>query len=124
MIESSDNRRKRYVDYSKGKSKPTCLILGPGNSSDKYKVLGDFGSKYAKTRHTNNRGHNHKNINEYTRQQYNNTIVNSAVDEIILQENNKVSAGTEAQKIIESEFDENSLYRIDNMSLEKKRRKT
>ena len=36
-----------------------------------------------------------------------NTIVNSAVGEIILQENNKVSYGTEAQEIIESEFDEN-----------------
>ena len=57
MSESSDNRRKRYVDYSKGKSKPTCIILGPGHSSDKYKVLGDFVSNYANIRHTNNRGH-------------------------------------------------------------------
>ena len=63
----------------------------------------------------------HKNINEYTRQQYNNTIVNSAVDDIILQENNKVSDVTEAKEIIESGFDENDLYRIDNMSLEEKK---
>ena len=122
MSESSDKRRKRYVDNLKGKSKPTCLIHGPRHSSDKYKVLGDFGSKYAKIRHTNNRGHNNENRNKYTRQKYNNTIVNSAVDEIILQENNKVSAGTEAQEIIESEFDENDLYWIDNMSLEEKRK--
>ena len=98
MSESSDNRRKRYVYHPKGKSKPTCLIHGPGNSSDKYKVLGDFGSKYAKIRHTNNRGHNHK--NEYSWQQYNNNIVNSVVDEIIVQENNKVSAGIESQRLL------------------------
>ena len=79
----------------------TCLLLGPGHSSDKYKVQGDFGSKYAKIRHTNNRGHNHENSNKYTRQHYNNTIVNSAVDEIIVQENNKVSAWTESQEVID-----------------------
>ena len=122
MSESADKRRKIYVDYPKGKYKPTCLIHGPGHSSDKYKVLGDFGSKYAKIRHANNRGHNNKNRNKYTRQQYNNTIVNIAVDEIILQENNKVSSRTEAQDIIESEFDDNNLYRVDNMSLKEKRK--
>ena len=121
MSESSDKRRKIYVDYPKGKSKPTCIIHGSRHLSDKYKVLGDFGSKYAKIRHTNNRGHNPSNRNKYTRQQYNNTIVNSSVDEITLQENDKVSAGTEAQEIIESEFDDNNLYRIDSMSLEKKK---
>ena len=119
--ESSDKRRKRYVYHLKGKYKPTCLLLGPGHSSDKYKVLGDFGSNYAKIRHTSNRGHNHENSNKYTRQQYNNTIVNSAVDEIIVQENNKVSAWTESQEVIESEFDKNDLYQIDNMSLEKRK---
>ena len=121
MSESAEKRRKIYVDYPKGKSKPTCLIHGPGHSSDKYKVLGDFGSKYSKIRHTNNRGQNPENRNKYTRQQYNNAIVNSAVDEIILQENNKLSDGTEAQDIIESEFDDNDLYWIDNMSLEEKK---
>ena len=100
--ESSDKRRKRYVYHLKGKYKPTCLILGPGHSSDKYNVLGELGSNYSKIMHTSNRGHNQENRNEYTRHQYNNTIVNSAVDEIILQENNKVSAGTESQEIIES----------------------
>ena len=118
MSESSDKRRKIYVDNPKGESKSTCLIHGPGHSSDKYKVLGNFGSKYSKIRHTDNRGHKPENRNKYTRQQYNNAIVNSAVDDIILQENNKVSDGTEAQEMIESEFYENNLYRIDNTSLE------
>ena len=86
MSESAEKRRKRYLDHQKGKSKPTCLIHGPVNSSDKQKVLGDFGSKYAKVRHTNNRGQNPANRNKYTRQQYNNDIVNSAVDDIMLQE--------------------------------------
>ena len=79
-------------------------------------------------------------------QQENNDIFNSAVDEIILQENNKVRAGTEAQEIIdtqslpssrvngslvragteaqeiiESEYDENDLFQIDNMSLKNKK---
>ena len=35
----------------------------------------------------------------------------------------KVSAGKESQEIIESKFDENDLYRIDNMSLEEKMKK-
>ena len=124
MSESADKRRKRYVDNQKGKYKTTCLIQGPGHSSDKYKVLGDFGYKYAKISHYKNRGHKPANKNKYTRQQYNNAIVNSAVDYIILQENNKVSAGIEVQEIIESEFDENNLYRIYNMSLEEKKGKT
>ena len=103
--------------------KPTWLIHGPGNSPDKYKVLGNFCSNYAKIRHTNNRGHKPENSNKYTRQQYNNTILNSALYEIILQENNKVNAGTEVQEMIESEFDANYLYPIDNMSLEEKMKK-
>ena len=45
MSESSEKRRKTYVDNPKGKSKPTCLIHGPGHSPDKYKVLRDFGSE-------------------------------------------------------------------------------
>ena len=122
ISESVGKRRKRYVYICKVKLK-TSLIHSPAHSSDEFKVLGDFSSKYAKTRHANNLGHNPANRNKYTRQKYNNTIVNSAVDEIILQENNKVSAGTEAQEIIESEFDENDLYRIDNMSLEEKKEK-
>ena len=104
MNENADKRRKIYVDYPKGNSKPTCPIHGSRHSLDKYKVLGDFGFNYAKIRHTNNRGHNPENKTKCTRQQYNNAIVNSAVDEIIMQKDNKVSSGTEAQEIIESEF--------------------
>ena len=43
--ESSEKRRKRHVDSPMGKSK-ICLIHGPGNYSEEYKVLGNFGTKY------------------------------------------------------------------------------
>ena len=44
------------------------------------------------------------------------------MDELILKGNNKVSAEYEAHENIESEIDENDLYQIDNMSLEKKKK--
>ena len=52
MSERSGKRRKISVDYLKGKYKPTCLIYGPGHSSDECKVLGEFVSKYSKIRTT------------------------------------------------------------------------
>ena len=51
-------------------------------------------------------------------QQNNNYIVNSAVDEILMQENQKLSAETGAHENIESYFDESELYQIENMSLD------
>ena len=56
MSESAGKRRKRYVDL-KDRSKLTCLIHGPGHSPDECKVLGEFGSKYSKSRPTKYRGH-------------------------------------------------------------------
>ena len=46
MSDSTGKHRKRYVDHPNDIYKLTCLVYGPGNSSDKYKVLGDFGFKY------------------------------------------------------------------------------
>ena len=43
---------QRYVDNLQDRSKLTCIIHGPGNSQDEYKLLGDFGTKYAKVRPT------------------------------------------------------------------------
>ena len=90
MIESADKLSKRYVEYLKVKSKPTCLVHGPGHSAYECKVLVDFGSKYSKIMPTKDRGHGTTNRNKFKRQQENNYIVNSAVDEILLQENQKV----------------------------------
>ena len=54
MGESAGKQRKRYVDYPSGESK-ICIINGPGNSSDIYKVLVDFGANYAKVKPTKDR---------------------------------------------------------------------
>ena len=50
MIKISGKHKKRYVNHPRDKSKLTCLISGPGHSSDECKVLSDFGSKYTKSR--------------------------------------------------------------------------
>ena len=92
ISESSVKCRKRYVYYPKGKSKTTCLIHGPGHLSYECKVLGDFGSKYAKSRSTKYRGHNIIPRKKFNSQQENNFIVNSEVYEILLHENQKVGA--------------------------------
>ena len=47
MSESTDKSRKIYADHKNYISKPTCLIHGPGHSSDECKVLVYVGSKYA-----------------------------------------------------------------------------
>ena len=53
------------------------------------------------------------------RQQENNDIVNNAVDEIALNETQKVSATNyEAPEFLDSEYDANYLYQVDKMSLE------
>ena len=70
------------------------------------------------SRPTKYRGHNPANRNKFNRQQEKNDIVNSAVDEILLQEDQKVSAEKGAHENIESDFDENKLYQINIMSLE------
>ena len=118
MSERAGKDRKIYVDYSKGKSKTICLIYGPGNSSDECKVLGDFSSKYAKIGTTKDRRHDTVKRNKFNRQQQNNDIINCAVDEILLQEHQNISADKGAHENIESDFDEIELYQIGNMSLD------
>ena len=50
-----------------------------------------LGSKYVKIIHTKDHGNNILPGNKFNRQQENNGIVNSEVDEILLHENQKVS---------------------------------
>ena len=83
--------------------------------------MGDFGSKYSKIRPTKDRRNDPTTINKFNIQQDNNAIGNHAVDETILQGNNKVSAEAEEPENIESEIYENGLYQIDNMSLDDKK---
>ena len=100
MSESAVQHRKIYVDYPRGNSKPTCFIHVLGHSSDECKVLLDFGSKYDKSRPTKDRGQGHANRNKFNIYQGNNAIVNSEVDEILLHENQKVSAKKQANENI------------------------
>ena len=67
--------------------------------------MGDFGSKYSKIRTVKYRDHDPATGKKFNRHQENIAIVNHAVDEII-----------------ESEIDDNDLYEIDNMSLDKKKK--
>ena len=68
IIDNSGKRRKIYLDYTKGNSKPTCLIHVPGRLSDECKVLGYFGSKYDKIRPNKDRGCDPKNRDKFSRQ--------------------------------------------------------
>ena len=68
-------------------------------------VLGMLKSRPAK-----DRGHDPVQRNKFNRQQENNDIVASEVDEILLHENEKVSADKEAHENIESDFDEIKFY--------------
>ena len=54
----------------------------------------------------------------FNRQKQNNDIVNHEVDDIILQENSKVSAEAEAQESIYSEIEEKDLYNMNDMSID------
>ena len=118
MSQSNEKCRERYVYHPKDRSKRTCLIHGPSNSSDECKVLGDFGSKYAKSRTTKDRGHGRVDKIKSKSQQEINSVVNSAFDETLLQENQTVIPEKVAPENIESDFDENELSQIENIILD------
>ena len=118
MSEISGKRRKRYVDNLKDRSKLTCLVHGPGNSSDGCKVLGDFGYKYSERIPTKYHGHEPTTNKQFDINQENNHIVWHTVDEIILNENKTLRAEAEAQENIDSEIYKKDLYGIYNMSLD------
>ena len=104
-------------------SKLSCLIHGPGNSSDECKVLGEFGSKYYKIRPNKDRRHEPATKNKFNRHKQNNAIVHHKVGGVILQDKKKLMAEDEAHENTDSEFDENDKYDINNMSLDEKKEK-
>ena len=114
--DSSGKRRKRYVDNTTVKSK-ICLIHGPGHSSEECKVLGEFVTKYTKSRPIKYHWSSPLPRKKINRHQENNTIVKNAVDEIILTQ--KVSAtNNEAPEFMDSDYDANDLYEVDKTSHE------
>ena len=103
--------RKRYVDSPNGKS-IICLIHGPGNSSEECKVLGDFGTKCAKSRSTKYHGNNYVPRGGINIHKENKTIVNNAANEILLTQ--KVRATNhKAPEFMYSNYDANALYKVD-----------
>ena len=109
---SSGNSNKRYVNHLKDRSKPTCLIHGPGNSSDECKVLWDFVSKYTKKGLLRNT-HNILHIEKNGKYQENNVIVHHAVDEMILQEKEKLHVKDKSHEKIDDKVDEDELYELE-----------
>ena len=105
-------------------SKHTSIIHGPRHSSYEWKILADFGSKYSKIRPTKECWHGTATKNKFNRKKENNAIVNHTLDDIILQENNKLSAEAKSHKKIDYEIDENNLYEIDNISLDETKKNT
>ena len=81
--------------YPNGQIK-TCFVHGPGNYSDGFKLLGDFGSNYAKVKPTKDRGNHPVPRKKNNRQQEKNSIVNNLVDFILIDKTQKVSAMREA----------------------------
>ena len=61
---------------------------------------------------------------KFNRQQYNNAIVLNELDQIILQYSIKLSVEEKAHENINSEFNKNDLYDIDNMALDENKQKT
>ena len=81
--ESAGKHQKRYVDFLKSESK-TYLIHGPGNYSDKCKVLGEFGDKYTNSKPTKGNGNHPIPKKHFNSQLENNNIINNFVDDVLI----------------------------------------
>ena len=94
------------------------MIQGAINSYDKCKVLGKFGTNYTASQPTDDRGRNPIPRKIFHKKQENHAIIINVVDEIQIIEPKKVSAvHNEAPELLESDYDENELYQVENMSL-------
>ena len=83
--------------------------------------MGDFSFKHDKICPTKDRWHDTAKMNKFNRQKKKYDVVNHAVYEIILQENNKVSDESESHENIEYDLDGNYLHQIENISLDDKK---
>ena len=68
------------------------MIHSAGHSFDKFKVLGNFGTKYNAAHTTKDRGSNTIHRYLFQKKQENHAIINSVVDEIRMIESRKLSA--------------------------------
>ena len=76
-----------------------------------------------KCKPTEDRGNHPTPRKKFNSRQENNSIVNNVVDEILPHETKKVSAAREAPEFLESDYDENKIYQVDNMILEETKEK-
>ena len=111
MSESAGKRRKKYAGHLKDISKLICLIHGSVYSSDECKSFGYFGYKYYEIRPSKDRGQEPAKISNFKINLETNYIFQNAVYEIILYENNKLSTEDEAHQNINTEMDENDIYK-------------
>ena len=89
------------------------MIHGAGHYSDEYKVLGEFGTKYATDHPTKDRGRNPTPRKNFHKNQENNAIINNVVDEIQMTESKEVNTvNHEAQEFLESDYNDNELYKV------------
>ena len=68
------------------------MIYGPGNYSDEYKVLGEFGTMYTTAQPTKDHRSNTIPRKVFQKKQENYTIIDNVVDELHMVESKKVSA--------------------------------
>ena len=83
-------------------------------------ALGDFGSNYSKVRPTKYQRQETTIKKNDGRQQENNAIVQHAVDDILLQDKDKLSVEDETHKNIDGEVDEDELYNLEQMVFDEK----
>ena len=50
MGKHAGNIKQRHIDHPRYRSNLICIIHGNGHSSENYKVLNDFGTRYATSR--------------------------------------------------------------------------
>ena len=92
------------------------MIHSVGHYSDECKVLGGFGTTYAASQITKDCGSNPVPRKIFQK----NAIINNVVGEIQMIEPKKVSAvNHEAPECLKSDFDENNLCQVENMSIDK-----
>ena len=89
-----------------------------GKSSDECKVLGECGTKYSVSHPTKDQGKNPIHKKGSQKKQDIRNIINNIVDELHMVKSQKVSAvNHDAPEFLESAYDANDLYQVENMSL-------
>ena len=120
MSKSAGKIRKRYADHPKDGSQLSRIIHDLVNSSDECKVLGDCGYNYSKDR-PNKYCRQYPEIKKkFERNKNKNAIFQHSVDDIILQEKEKLSVKEEKYENIDDEVDKDELHELDKISLDYK----